>query len=147
MFNPNVLDRACKDFCVREEPSVLQAAAEHVLSIARRNSPPRLRCGSVCTGSAMGELVAETWILALSSFCNPILLDRSFVCENDDGTVEWVRQCKGNGRFTRCFKHAESMGNDRAYCCFSHTFEDVPDSDLFQAGFSCKAYLAKIGRT
>ena len=143
MVNPNVLDRACKDFCVREEPAVLQVAAEHVLSVARRNSPSRLRCGSVCTGSAMGELVAETWILALSSFCNPILLDRSFVCENDDDTVEWVRQCKGNGRFTRCFKHAESMGNDRAYCCFSHTRLKTSLIPIF----SKLASLATIGRT
>ena len=84
-FTTDVTDRCARDVLARLPMEFINAAARCYTGIA---TDGKLRSGSICTGSGMGELVTDQVCRVIREFSGlPLEHDLQFVCECDSRKI------------------------------------------------------------
>ena len=134
----SIIELACKRMVASMHHGMLLACHRAIAQLAIRSI---LRCGSICSGSGMGEMSVHygmTELCAALGKPNDIRAQVMFTCENDEAKAEWLGMLKCNSPDTRNHKDAVHMSGRRAHDRISKGPKPVLSVSLLHAGVSCK---------
>ena len=135
----SIIDQSCKVMIADMTAGVMDAVYRGVALLC--SSPGKLYCGSICSGSGMGELSVH---YAIARLCH-VLPTRPritpvirFLCELDDEKADWCDSLNIGSPDILIFRNAVDMCATKAYCRKAKGKKLVPPVDLLHAGVSCK---------
>ena len=135
----NIIDRACKRMIADMPSGVLHGLSSGFSRLCSK--PGVLTCGSICSGSGMGELSVHYALQRVLKVCPTnvsIKMEARFVCELVDDKANWLASMNLSSPGMAHFKDAQELGASKAFCRRAGRKIEVPGVDLVHAGVSCK---------
>lgn len=132
----DMLKTMSKMMCMALSTADMDAFVIAVKGMRSRSSNGRIRFGSMCSGSGLGDLVLHSFMQCLSNVY-PDLGDFecSFCCEINKEKAGWLKETMVAPLI---FKDITQMGLEQCFDWQSQKSQIIPDTEFVFFGFSCK---------